>query len=451
MTKRRYNICMVSDFFYPNTGGVESHIFQLSQCLIARGHKVVVITHSYGDRKGVRYMTSGLKAYYIPAPTFHNQSCLPTMLPMLPLFRNILIRESIDIVHGHSAFSTMAHETMMHARAMGLKSVFTDHSLFGFADVSAVVTNNFLQMSLVDCNHCICVSHTSKENTVLRALVKSHLVSVIPNAVDSTMFTPDPTKRKEGRITIVTMSRLVYRKGIDLLALVMPALCQKYSQVDFIVGGDGPKRHVLEETISEFSLETRVRLLGNVEPCNVREVLVQGDIFVNTALTEAFCMAIVEAAACGLQVVTTRVGGIPEVLPPDLLWMCEPNPTALFDAVECAIEARIAGKVVDPFVAHERVARMYQWTDIAERTEKVYHSIASDKPLDLRTRIKRYKSCGFLAGNFFTVLLLICHGVLVLLEWLYPRDSIDICPDLVLKTSEDCLSSPMDSNRKQNL
>ena len=60
---------MVSDFFYPNTGGVESHIYQLSQCLIERGHKVVVITHSYNDkngvldRKGVRYLTNGLKVY----------------------------------------------------------------------------------------------------------------------------------------------------------------------------------------------------------------------------------------------------------------------------------------------------------------------------------------------------------------------------------------------------
>ncbi len=45
---------MVSDFFYPNVGGVEHHIYALSQCLIARGHKVVVLTHAYGDRKGIR-------------------------------------------------------------------------------------------------------------------------------------------------------------------------------------------------------------------------------------------------------------------------------------------------------------------------------------------------------------------------------------------------------------
>jgi phosphatidylinositol glycan class A protein len=52
---------MVSDFFYPLIGGVENHIYQLSQCLIERHHKVIVVTHVYDDRIGVRYMTNGLK------------------------------------------------------------------------------------------------------------------------------------------------------------------------------------------------------------------------------------------------------------------------------------------------------------------------------------------------------------------------------------------------------
>ena len=55
------------------------------------------------------------------------------------------------------------------------------------------------------------------------------------------------------------------------------------------------------------------------------KVLVQGNIFLNTSLTEAFCIAIVEAASCGLQVVSTRVGGIPEVLPPDLIILATPT------------------------------------------------------------------------------------------------------------------------------
>lgn len=75
------------------------------------------------------------------------------------------------------------------------QTVFTDHSLFGFADASAAITNKFLQISLSGCDQCICVSHTGKENTVLRANVNKEKVFVIPNAVDSYYFTPDPSKR----------------------------------------------------------------------------------------------------------------------------------------------------------------------------------------------------------------------------------------------------------------
>lgn len=54
-------------------------------------------------------------------------------------------------------------------------------------------------------------------------------------------------------------------------------------------------------SFSKFG-DCRVRLLGALEHKDVRGVLVQGHIFLNTSLTEAFCMAIVEGASCGLQV-----------------------------------------------------------------------------------------------------------------------------------------------------
>lgn len=112
---------MASDFFYPNMGGVEEHIFNLSQCLLKNGHKVIVLTHSYGDRKGIRYMTGGLKVYYLPIHTFYNQCILPTMMCNIPLLRYILIREQIEIVHGHSAFSALAHEVMFVGKLLGLR------------------------------------------------------------------------------------------------------------------------------------------------------------------------------------------------------------------------------------------------------------------------------------------------------------------------------------------
>lgn len=116
-----HSYSIASDFFYPNMGGVEEHIFNLSQCLLKNGHKVIVLTHSYGNRKGVRYMTGGLKVYYLPIHTFYSQCILPTMMCNIPLLRYILIREQIEIVHGHSAFSALAHEVMFVGKLLGLR------------------------------------------------------------------------------------------------------------------------------------------------------------------------------------------------------------------------------------------------------------------------------------------------------------------------------------------
>lgn len=67
--------------------------------------------------------------------------------------------------------------------------------------------------------------------------------------------------------------------------------------------------------LERFKLHERVVILGMLPHNQVKRVLNQGQIFINTSLTEAFCMSIVEAASCGLHVVSTRVGGVPEVLP----------------------------------------------------------------------------------------------------------------------------------------
>ena len=95
--------------------------------------------------------------------------------------------------------------------------------------------------------------HCSKENTVLRAALKPDIVSVIPNAVDAVCFTPDPTQSHRDRgwqcswanshsppslppVTVVVVSRLVYRKGADLLAGLIPILCARHEDLHFIVG-----------------------------------------------------------------------------------------------------------------------------------------------------------------------------------------------------------------------
>ncbi|XP_077583645.1 phosphatidylinositol N-acetylglucosaminyltransferase subunit A isoform X1 [Stigmatopora nigra] len=427
---RKHNICMVSDFFYPNMGGVESHIYLLSQCLIEKGHKVVIVTHAYGHRKGIRYLTNGLKIYYLPLQVMYNQSTTTTFIHSMPLLRCVFVRERITIVHSHSSFSAMAHDALFHAKTMGLNTVFTDHSLFGFADVSSVLTNKLLTVSLCDTNHIVCVSYTSKENTVLRAALNPEIVSVIPNAVEHGDFTPDPSKRRHDGITVVVISRLVYRKGIDLLSGIIPELCHKHPDLHFLIGGEGPKRLVLEEVREKYQLHDRVRLLGPLEHKDVRGVLVQGHIFLNTSLTEAFCMAIVEGASCGLQVVSTRVGGIPEVLPEDLITLCEPSVSSLCAGLETVIENQRSGNVPSPAFIHARVRTLYTWRNVAERTEKVYDRVRSEEVLPLDLRLQRLRThCGPVAGSIFAFVAVLDFLFLLFLNWWLPDWLIDEAPD----------------------
>lgn len=141
-------------------------------------------------------------------------------------------------------------------------------------------------------------------------------------------------------VNVIVISRLVYRKGVDLLVGIIPKL-KPMKNINFIIGGDGPKRELLEEIREKADMQDRVKILGALEHSKVREVLTQGHIFLNTSLTEAFCMAIVEAASCGLQVVSTRVGGIPEVLPSELIILTEPTVDSVLKGLLLAIERQI--------------------------------------------------------------------------------------------------------------
>ena len=462
-----YNIAMISDFFFPQPGGVESHIYQLSSKLIDRGHKVIVVTHAYEGRTGVHYLTNGLKVYHVPFLVIYRESTMPTVFSFFPVFRNIIIREQIEIVHGHASLSSFCHEAILHARTMGLRTVFTDHSLFGFADAGSILTNKLLKFTLSDVDHVICVSHTCKENTVLRASLDPLMVSVIPNAVVAENFQPLSYTPKwadvshvipralpqrlgpDDTITIVVISRLFYNKGTDLLIAAIPRILASHPNVRFIIAGSGPKAIDLEQMLERRVLQDRVELLGPVRHEEVRDVMVRGHIYLHPSLTEAFGTVIVEAASCGLYVVCTRVGGIPEVLPAHMTTFAKPEEDDLVLATGKAIAALRSGKVkTERF--HDQVKMMYSWTDVARRTERVYDGIvgaigeqefygtsgggtwtaargsAGVQSYSLIDRLKRYYGCGIWAGKLFCLCAIIDYLIFLFLEIWAPRANIDI-------------------------
>ncbi|XP_067935581.1 phosphatidylinositol N-acetylglucosaminyltransferase subunit A-like isoform X2 [Watersipora subatra] len=323
------------------------------------------------------------------------------------------------------SFSVLAHEALFHSAVLGVRSVFTDHSLFGFADLSSILTNNVLKFSLNGINHVICVSNTARENTVLRSNLNAKDVSVIPNAIDASQFQPDLSRRNRNKIVIVVMSRLVYRRGTDLLTSIIPYICDKYPQVDFLIGGDGDKRILLEEIREQHSLHSRVELLGMVQHELVRDVMVRGNIFVNTSLTESFCITIVEAASCGLKVVTTDVGGIPEVLPPNMVKLAKPTPESLTEALESAIAEEMNGLGLSPLEQHDKLKDIYKWSEVARRTEIVYNGIFKQSVITPKHRMDRLWHLGIVFGKIWIMALVLDMIFCKFLEWWRPASYID--------------------------
>lgn len=332
---------------------------------------------------------------------------------------------------------------LFHARTMGLTTVYTDHSLFGFGDAACIHINKVLKCMLSDVPQAICVSNTNKENLILRAAIRPEDVYVIPNAVDASRFTPDPTKRPmPPQITIVVISRMTYRKGVDLLVDIIPAVCSQYPNVHWLIGGDGPKKLDLEQLVERNKLHDRVELLGRVEHSKVRDVLVKGHIFLNCSLTEAFCIAIVEAASCGLSVVSTNVGGVPEVLPPHLMRLSDPRADSLSEALSDVIE-NIA-LLNDPFRIHEQVREMYSWNSVAKRTEKVYEAAMTCKKLTFLERVRAYLTVGPVAGLLAVVYTIIDYAVYYFLEYIQPKESIEIAADFPLESYRNTVKTIRD-------
>ena len=252
---------------------------------------------------------------------------MDTFLLKLPLYRNVYLRERIDIVHAHQIPSTIAYEAIMVAKMMSLKIVFTDHSLYSFDGLVSTIGNKGSKQMLEAIDACIAVSHCNKENLVLRARVPPEKIYVIPNSVDTERFRPNPSLRTPiNTINIVSICRLTERKGVDLLVMIIPEIIRCYPNVHFIIGGDGPKMPLLNEMRDKYNIADKVEILGSLDHSQVPGVLCRGHIFLNTSLTEAFGIAVLEAASCGLLIVSTNVGGIPEVLPPDIIWLAPAKP-----------------------------------------------------------------------------------------------------------------------------
>ncbi len=152
---------------------------------------------------------------------------------------------------------------------------------------------------------------------------------VIPNGIDLDLFRPPQTRQDNDVVKLISVARLVECKGLHFLLESLRDLRTAGEVFRLDVYGDGDSRRSLIALAEQLGLSDWVHFRGNVPHEQLPGLYGQADIFVLPSLAESFGQVFVEAMACGLPVVGTNVGGIPEAVGRDqAAWLAEPGDVA---------------------------------------------------------------------------------------------------------------------------
>lgn len=158
-----------------------------------------------------------------------------------------------------------------------------------------------------------CVSAAIRDEATQYGLEPDKAVVIHP-AVDPDVFRPAAHMPSGGPLRVVTTGGLLWGKGYEYALLAIRALLDRGVAVRFDVIGGGEERQRLLYTIHDLGLQDHVIAHGPLPPEGVLRLLQAADVFLLTSLSEGLSNAVLEAMACGLPVITTAVGGMPEAI-----------------------------------------------------------------------------------------------------------------------------------------
>jgi glycosyltransferase involved in cell wall biosynthesis len=167
-----------------------------------------------------------------------------------------------------------------------------------------------LQRAAYACAHVVVANSRAAANRLAREHVAPSRIRVVPNGVDPGRYPGRETDRPIRRIA--TVANLRTEKAHEVLFEAATMVLRRYSDAEFLIAGDGPRRDELEALARRLGIDRRVRFLGHCE--DVPDLLASSDLFVLPSRSEAFPNAVLEAMAAGLPVIATRVGGIVELI-----------------------------------------------------------------------------------------------------------------------------------------
>lgn len=170
----------------------------------------------------------------------------------------------------------------------------------------------------------IAVSAFTRERMSGWAGLPAERFRLLPNCVDTSIFTPgppDPTLLAryglEGRTVLMTLARLAEReryKGVDEVMEAMPRLIEERPDLAYLVVGDGPDRPRLEAKAASLGLADRVVFAGHIPEYDKARHYRLADAFAMLGRGEGFGIVYLEALACGIPVVGSRIDGSRDAL-----------------------------------------------------------------------------------------------------------------------------------------
>ncbi len=224
----------------------------------------------------------------------------------------------------------------------------------------------------------ICLSRVLADRVTAEGISPARL-HLIPNGADLSSFAHRPTAltgELRNRLSNVSLFLCVANflpvKGHDVLIKAMAKLPHDAGAAIFV--GDGPERPRLEKLVEELQLTPRIFFAGKKSHAEIAEWMSAVDALVVPSRNEGGPVVVIEALACGLQVVGTAVGMIPEVIDSEEFGFVVPaeDPAALASAL-----SKIAPRKVDKEKLRAR-AEMFSWERLSERVLQVYRSVVGE-------------------------------------------------------------------------
>ena len=377
-------VLILNHEFPPLGGGGGWASYEIGRQLVRSGHRVTVVTTTYQDlpafeeREGIE-----IHRVYGRRRSLLDNDVGVTMLSFLTLGTRVALRlareRAFDVVH---AFFTIP-AGLVGAWLKGWTGTPLVVSLRG-ADVPYHNPDEFrgvirllsplLARVWRRADRVVALSNGLRRTAERTA--EDVPFRVIYNGVDTELFKSGRAVRANGVPRLITVARLVQRKGIQHLLSALAGLRDRGFEFQLAVIGEGNYRAALEAQCRDLGLGDRVEFVGFVPHERLPAAYARADLFVLPSLTESFGQVFAEAMACGLPVIGTTVGGIPEVVGPEQAgWLVGPGDVeALTGLLATALRSPEQRRQMGARNA-ATVRRRFSWAGVAREYADLYAEI----------------------------------------------------------------------------